>query len=202
METINVLINGNQFYASADQALLPYAQLLFGALKNIPEQSIRDGYRIEIGFSLFTCLQVEGGYRIVAPDYTDDPLRNTTKDLTLALWILYQQAGLLKKCNLGGVATRFDDGIVVAKGALDSPTVSLQRYEDLGKGASGWCVEAVGENAEPVPAESYESLYAYELLQIRPALLKVLALPYHYLAVMDDEQIHAILNENDENIWE
>lgn len=63
-------------------------------------------------------------------------------------------------------------------------------------------MEAVGENAEPVPAEGYESLYAYELLQIRPALLKVLALPYHYLAVMDDEQIHAILNENDENIWE
>lgn len=206
METTNVLINGNQFYASADKALLPYAQLLFGALKNIPEHQIRDGYRIEIGFSLFTCLQVEGGYRIVAPHYTVDPFRNTTEDLTLALWILYQQAGLLKKCNLGGVATRFDDGIVVAKGALDSPTVSLQRYDDLGKGASGWCVEAVEESADATPqtvaAEGYESLYAYQLLQLRPALLKVLVLPYHYLVVMDDEQIHAILNEKNENIWE
>lgn len=202
METTKVLINGNQFTVSADAALLPYAKLLFGAIKNIPESQIRDGYRMEIGFSLFTCRKAEDGYRIVAPHYTDDPLRNTTEDLTLALWILVQQARVLKKCAVDGVATRFDDKIVTAKGALDSTVVSLQRYDDLGQGASGWCVEAVGEGGEPVPAEGYESLYAYELLQIRPALLQVLALPYHYLVVMDEEQIHAILNENDKNIWE
>lgn len=206
METISAVINGNKFSVSADEALVKYSRFLFGTLERIPQSAIKDGYRTEIGFSVFICQKVDDGYKIVVPHYVDSPFNHTTDDLTLALWILVEQTKMLRICKLDGVATRFDDEIVVAKGALDSQIISLQRYPDLGKGASGWCIEAVKENEDgtfhSVQASGYESIYAYQLLQMRPALMKILALPYNYLVVFDGDNISEIINENDESILE
>lgn len=204
METNSCIVNGVNFSVSADESLIPQAQVLFHAIKSIPIEKMRDGYKIEIGFSVFICIATNDGYKIVVPDYLNSPFLNTTDDLTIALWILFEQTELLNMYSLEGVATRFDDEIVIAKNTLENPTICLQRYSDLGKGASGWCVEAIEEKSDgkfqTVSTQHYESIYAYQLLQKRASLIKVLALPYEYVVVFDGDEITEILDENNKSI--
>lgn len=199
-------INGITYYLKVDQALAPYAQVLFNALKGIPANKMREGYRFEIGFSVFTCRYEGDGYQILAPDYSGSPFRDTTEDLTISLWVLLEQAQLLKKYGLSGSPTRFDDEVVVAENALESRIVCLQRYSDLGENTSGWCIEAVRENEdgsiEMVEAERYETMYAYQIMVKRSSLIKILAFPYDYVVVFDGEEISEILNSNNESILE
>ena len=204
MEFNTCIINGIEFSVRADESIISQAQLLFRAIKTIPVEKIRDGYKFEIGFSVFICTTTDDGYKIVVPDYVNSPFLNTTDDLTIALWILLEQIELLNMYGIEGVSTRFDDEIVIAKNALENPIISLQRYSDLGKGASGWCVEALEKKSDgtfkTIAAKEYESIYAYQLLKKRPALIKVLALPYDFIVAFDGDQISEILNESNESV--
>lgn len=206
MVTINDIVNGVKYRLSVDESLAPYCEVLFRALRSVPANTMRDGYKFEIGFSVFICVTEEDGYRILAPDYINSPFINTTEDLTIPLWIMFEQVELLNEYGVGGIPTRFDDEIVIADSALDSRIISMQRYSDLGKGASGWCIEAVQENEDgSMGTESttrYESIYAYQLLQKRASLIKALVLPYDYLVVFDGDEIGEILNENDVSIMQ
>lgn len=204
MEINKSIINGINFYVSADKSLISAVQVLFRAIEVIPIETVRDGYKLEIGFSVFIFIAVNDGYKITAPDYLNGPFFNTTDDLTIDLWILLEQTELLKMYGIEGVSTRFDDEIVIAKNALENSIISLQRYSDLGKGESGWCVEAIEEKPDEtfktIATKDYESFYVYQLLQKRPSLIKVLALPYEYLVVFDGDEINEILNEKNESI--
>ena len=51
-----------------------------------------------------------------------------------------------------------------------------------------------------VDTTEYESIYAYQLLNIRPSVLKALMLPYDYIVVIDEDDIIELLNEKDESI--
>ncbi len=92
----------------------------------------------------------------------------------------------------------------MAKGALEQPLISLQRFPELGACASGWCVEALEQTEDgsfaAVPAESYETVYAYELLKLRLDLVKVLLLPYDYMAFFNGQELVEILNEKNEGL--
>ena len=204
METNSCLINGINLYISADESIISQSQVLFQAIKTIPIEKIKDGFKLEIGFSVFIFSAVNDGYKIVVPDYLNSPFLSTTDDLTFDLWILLEQTELLKMYVIEGVSTRFDDEIVIAKNALENPIISLQRYSDLGKEASGWCIEAIEEKSDgtfqTVTTKDYESIYAYQLLQKRLSLIKVLALPYEYIVVFDGDEIIEILNEKNESI--
>ena len=205
MEIHSKTINGIKFFIKADNFLISQAQVLFRAIQSIPPDKIRDGYKIEIGFSVFICESINGGYKIVVPDYTNSPLLNTTDDLTIALWVLFEQTELLNYLRIDGVTTRFDDEIVIAKNVLEYPTISLQRYSDLGKEVSGWCIEAIEEKSDgifqTIEAKDYQTIYAYQLLQKRLSLIKVLVLPYEYIVIFNGDEINEILNEKDESIF-
>lgn len=200
METFTHTAGGIRFSLQADPALRMPAQMLLRSLESVPADEMKDGYMFEAGFSVFTCMAAEDGYQILSPDYADSPLINTTQDLSAALWVLLEQALLLKKCGIGGEPTRFDDEIVVAEGALESPLISLQRYSDLG--GSGWCVEAlaVEDGVCQTVSAPYSTIYAYELFAKRPALLRVLSLPREYFVVFEENSIADILNEKNESL--
>lgn len=57
---------------------------------------------------------------------------------------------------------------------------------------SGWYI---GPEDQARALGSYEAILVYQLLALRPALMKVLALPVGYLVVCDRNRIEAILNE-------
>lgn len=115
-----------------------------------------------------------------------------------------EQTTLLNEYKADGVPTRFDEEIVIAENALSSSLICLQRFSDLGKGASGWCVESIEKQQDDkyriIETKKYSSCYAYELLQKRESLIKALAFSYGYLIVFDTDNIVEILDENDINL--
>jgi hypothetical protein len=63
------------------------------------------------------------------------------------------------------------------------------------KGDSGWYIGEVDQ-----PQNELKAIYSYQLLPLRPALLKVLALPVGYVVVFENDRIEAILNEQNEQL--
>lgn len=202
--TLNININCVKYFANADESIIPKANILFNSIKSIPANDFKNGYKLEIGFTVFIFLSEKDGYKIVVPDYLNNPFFNTTDDLTIALWILSEQIELLEKYNISGVPVRFDDEIVTAVNALENSLISLQRYSNLGKNASGWCIESIGKKEDgsfyTIETKEYKTIYAYELLQTRPELLKILVMPYEYFVVINDETVIEILNEKNESV--
>lgn len=196
-------INNIKYRFCVEEMLYPQVKHLLRAIETISKEELHNGYIIEVGFSLFILSETSEGYDITVPDYAGNPFADTTEDLTIAMWIQSEQTDMLRTYKLAGESLRFDDKIVVAKSSLEKPQISLQRFPDLG--GSGWCVKAIEKDADGSyqneNTEEYKVYYAYQLLQIRPALLKALVLPYDYIVVFDKEDIAEILNEKNESIF-
>lgn len=202
MKTYTSEINGIKYSLCVEEPLYSEVQSLFQAMKTIPQGKLKNGFKLQIGFSVFILVETAEGYQIVTPDYTNNPFLETTEDLTLALWIQSEQTDLLRLYHLTGETVRFDDKIVVAENVLQKEQISLQRFTDLGE--SGWCAGEIkkGEDGKyfNVTANAYESYYIYQLLKIRPALIKALVLPYEYIVVFEGDNIIEILNGQNESI--
>lgn len=202
MNTYTQEMNGIKYSIKVDDALYFQSQLLWKTIQDIPADEIKDGFKIEIGFSLYILQKSESGYDVVAPDYESTPFSEVTEDLTLAFLIQMEQLELLQKCRINGESIRFDDEIAVAKDSIVKPKICMQRFRELG--GSGWCLNEISQSEDGsfinVETGEYESIYAYQLFNMRPSLLKVLMLPYDYLIVLDGDDIVEILNENDESI--
>lgn len=202
MNTYAKDINGTRYSIKVDDTLYFQSQVLWKAIQDIPVDKLKDGFKIEIGFSVYILLKSEIGYSVVSPDYETTPFSEITEDLTLAFLIQMEQLALLQKYHINGETIRFDDEIAVAKDSITKPQICMQRFRDLG--GSGWCVNEISQSEDGkffnVNISEYESIYAYQLLNIRPSLLKILMLPYDYLIVFDGDDIVEILNEKDESI--
>lgn len=202
MNTYTKEINGIRYRMKVDEMLYSQSGLLWKAIQESPVDRLKDGFKIEIGFSLYILQKSGDGYDVVSPDYEENPFSALTEDLTLPFLIQMEQSGLLQKYHVKGEAIRFDDEIAIAKGVIAKPGICLQRFRELG--GSGWCVNGISQGGDGSfsndEAEAYESIYAYQLVKLRPALLKVLMLPYDYIVVFDGDAIVEILNENDESV--
>lgn len=202
MQTYIEEIDGLKYKFCVEELLYSQMQPLLSTIKEIPKGELHNGYKIEVGFSLFILLETSEGYDIVVPDYVGNPFTNITEDLTIAMWIQLEQTDMLRQYKLSGKSIRFDDKIAVAKNALENPHISLQRFSDLG--GSGWCIKAIEKDAagnyKNTDPDEYEAYYAYQLLQVRSALLKALLLPYEYIVIFNEEEIVEILNEKNESI--
>lgn len=202
VKTYTQEMNGIKYSIKVDNALYCQSQLLWKTIHDIPIDEIKDGFKIEIGFSLYILQKSESGYDVVAPDYESTPFSEVTEDLTLAFLIQMEQLELLQKYHINGESIRFDDEIAVVKDSIFKPKICMQRFRELG--GSGWCLNEISQREDGsfsnVESDEYESIYAYQLLNMRTSLLKVLMLPYDYLIVFDGDDIVEILNENDESI--
>ena len=202
MTTYTKEINGIKYTIKVEDMLYFQSQVLWRAIYDIPVDRLKDGFKIQVGFSLYVLRKMASGYCIVTPNYETTPFLEFTEDLTLAFLIQMEQLETLRKYRINGETIRFDDEIAVAKGSLVKPKICLQRFRDLG--GSGWCVNEIMQNKNGqflnVDTSEYESIYAYQLLNIRPSILKLLMLPYDYIVVIDENDIIEILNEKDKSI--
>lgn len=195
-------INGTIYTIKVDDSLSFQSQILWKAIQDIPANKLRDGFKIEIGFSVYILRKNEIGYSVVSPNYETTPFSEITEDLTLAFLIQMEQLTILQKYHMNGERIRFDDEIAVAKNSIAKPQICMQRFRDLG--GSGWCVNEISQSEDGtffiVDASEYESIYAYQLLSMRPSILKILMLPYDYLIVLNGDDIVEILNDKNERI--
>ncbi|PEC84647.1 hypothetical protein COK00_03725 [Bacillus cereus] len=202
MKTIVKNIGGKNIIATAEEHLSPQIEKLLYLLTKVEDNKLVDGFSIQVGWSIFILSKCEDGYRIIVPDYTKNPFKDTTEDLTIALWVQLEQVHCLRQLNIDGEMIKFSDKIVTAKNVLQLDEVYLQRASDFEKGDSGWYIGPVDETEETEETEDeLEAFYAYQLLKIRPSIIQVLALPYEYLVVFEKDKIKAILDDNDVDVW-
>lgn len=200
MQKYGKKINSIQFTLSADASLEAQAHTMFQILGEIDPRKFKDGYTIQAGFTVYTCQEVPGGYAIFAPDYFNDPFHMMTDDLTQAFQIQHDQVQLLRSYNVEGVETRFDSKVVARKGVLAQSAIYLQRGRTDSPNDSGWYIGPRDRGTTPPDVGDLEAFYGYELVSKRSGLVKLLALPYDFLAVVDGDSIVAILNEQDESV--
>ncbi|MBC1800338.1 immunity protein Imm33 domain-containing protein [Listeria booriae] len=198
MEKFSKKINDKNIIIEAEKELKPQAELLFQVLSNIDSDKLIDGYAIQVGWTVYFLREIEAIYQLTAPNFSTNPFEDETTDLTVALWIQLQQSHFLRKVNVDGETIKFSDKVVVAKNILQKSDIYLQRSDGQEKGDSGWYIGAVNEVDD---TDELEAFYAYQLLKIRPELIKVLALPFEYMVVFNNDEIKAVLDAEDNDIW-
>lgn len=187
-------IGGKLFRVNSEEYLREQAEALLEIIGNIESSKLKDRFKVQVGWSIFTIVEDSAGFNIVAPDYSRNPFCESTDDLTISLWIQLEQGTLLNKLKLDGEMISFQDKIVCAKGVLSLDNIYLERSKEYEKGDSGWYIGPVDES---IATDELESYYAYQLLKIRPAIIKTLVLPNGYMAVLDKDELKAVLDEND-----
>lgn len=198
MKKFEKVVMGKTITAIAEKELEPQIENLFAILEQVDSNKLSDGFSIQVGWSVYY-LQGKGNgeFKLTAPDYSKDPFKDTTEDLTLALWVQLEQGHFLRKLKVDGLTTKYSDKIILTKGVLELEEIYLQRSGEVEKGDSGWYIGPVEDNDT---AELY-ALYAYQILKIKPEIIQVLALPNEFMVVFEGKEIKAVLNEGDEDIY-
>ncbi|CAM3982895.1 hypothetical protein BAQ48_17870 [Bacillus luti] len=196
MKTIIKNIGDKNIKAKVEEPLSFHVETLFNLLSNV-EDKLADRFSIQVGWSVYSLYKYEDYYQIITRDYTKNPFKDTTEDLTIALWVQLEQSHCLRRLNIEGELIKFNDKIVIAKNVLQQEEIYLQRSSGCDEGDSGWYIAPINEEV----SGELETIYAYELLKMKPAIIQVLALPYNYLVVFEKDEIKSILNESDIDIW-
>ncbi|NTU33131.1 hypothetical protein HPY27_23505 [Brevibacillus sp. HB1.1] len=193
-------IHNRTFVVTCKEFLVKQADFLLDVFADVEDETgpIKNGAKIQVGWTILLVFERDGYMEIVAPDYDENPFSETTSDLSVSLVVQMAQNNCLQTVRAEGEAALFQDKIVVAKGAFEQEHVYLQRAEDVRKGDSGWYLGPVEGEVESDQLESY---YVYQLLKLRPSLLQALALPRGYIVVFQGDLIEAVLDEHDENVW-
>lgn len=198
MKKFEKSIMGKTIIVTAEKELEPQVEILFDILEQVERNKLIHGFSLQVGWSVYYLHEREtGNFILTTPDYSKNPFEDITEDLTLALWVQLEQGHFLRKMNVDGLSIKFSDKIILSKGVLELEKIYLQRNGDVEKGDSGWYIGPIEDNNTELYA-----LYAYQLLKIKPEIIQVLALPNDYMVVFEGNEIKAVLNENDVNVFE
>ncbi|KZE37802.1 hypothetical protein AV656_09750 [Bhargavaea cecembensis] len=198
MKKFEKMIKDKTIIATAEEELEPQVGILFTLLEQIEEKELINGFSLQIGWSVYYLYEREtGDFILTTPDYSKNPFEDITEDLTLALWVQLEQSDFLRKIDVDGLSIKFSDKIILSKGVLALEKIFLQRNGEVEKGDSGWYIGPVEDDS----TEELYALYAYQLLKIKPEIIQVLALPNDYMVVFEGEEIKAVLNESDVDVY-
>ena len=157
-----------------------------------------DGSTFEIGWCVLKVSLVDKQLELQEPDYTTNPFINYKSDISASLRVLLAQNELIQRTNAIPCSARFDERIVIRKGCLSEARLYMERSNPTGND-SGWYISKAGEQSTPAPSD-LESIYSFELLSLRPALLSCLLMPPGWLVVWQGNKIEAIVNADDQVI--
>ncbi|MCE5170384.1 hypothetical protein LQV63_13795 [Paenibacillus profundus] len=193
-------IGTRTFHVTCKEELAVAADSLLQIFEELEQEEghLKDGANIQVGWTILHLSQRGEDVAVMAPAYDKNPFVDKTDDLTASLFVQLQQNYCLQRLQLEGEAACFQDKIIAAKGVMDTERVYLERTQNGGDGDSGWYIGPVDG---AVKDEDLEAYYIYQLLHLRPSLLQVLALPRGYMAVYDGDEIEAVLDAEDVNVW-
>ena len=200
MISVKKNINGIILEATVEDGFEVNAKAFLGVFENIDLKNIPDGYKIQIGWTVFILADTpEGTKKILSPDYTNNPLKNLSEDLTLAIQIQEKQFEFLSAFKLKGEPTVFYSKIVCAKNVLEADKIYLHRTQKADKYDSGWYIGFADARKTPSPDE-LESIYAFELLYKKPSFVQFLLLPTDWMIVIENNSVIVVVNPDNENI--
>lgn len=155
---------------------------------------LKDGSVIEFGWAPLN-LRADGPNLVICePDYKGD-INQFVPLVDQTLGVLMDQAIVLKAVGISGVAAKYNQAVVLKRGALQSNHLYLHRRDPVNAEDSGWYIGPADDLAPPDDANLY-ALRVYELLSLLPSFMKVLALPYNYLVEFNGDEIKAIFDDH------
>lgn len=199
MKEYSRVIGNKTIKAIADETLSIFVESMLKAFDDIDVDSIVDGYKIQFGWSIFTLLEEGSDFYVVAPDFSSNPFEEYDKNISLSLAILRSQISFTQSMSIEGEVTSFQDKIIVGRGVLEEEKIYLERREKAFDNDSGWYI---GPQEGEVSEDELEVIHAYSLIDERPELIQVLNLPIGYMAILDGETIQAIVNADNEKVWD
>jgi hypothetical protein len=155
--------------------------------------ALHDGSRIQFGWSVLTISSEESGLRVCEPDFDGDPFTGLSPALDTTLQVTQEQTAVLQENSATGADARFDQVLVVVKGALETDAIFLTREEAVDADDSGWRIGKLDDLENPAPDQEVESLHVFELLKRRREIMPLLALPRRYGAIVDRGMILSIV---------
>jgi hypothetical protein len=172
-------VDGRALIAICAAGQEPLARDLLESWARLAARSpLTAGVRLRFGWSTLTLRDdAAGGLLICEPDFDGRAEADVRPSVAATLAIVLQQVTLARRVGAVPADTAFDDDVIVRRGALDGTQVDLYR-EEPEPGDSGWRVLRL--DAPSTNPSDFEALPAHRLLQLRPALVPVLALPSGY----------------------
>jgi hypothetical protein len=191
---------GKKIIAHCDANLLVQAEWLLEQVWQIGIKKgfLKNGETIQLGWTVIKIKEVNNEFILCEPNFTENPFETCIESVNISLITLAQQSDVLNKLQILGEPTLFSDKVIYSDDCLSQEKIYLERQSDVSKGDSGWFIGSVSESSKK---SELKAMYAYQLLLVRPELLSVLSLPKDYIAVFNKSTIEAILNENNQNIW-
>lgn len=198
----NKNIDGRNVIVHCNEALSTQAEFILDIIEEEQKKKdvLQNGYKIQIGWSLYFIIKSDDSFILNTPDFSKDPFADITNDVSAALLVQMQQNDILRHTKTQGTPVSFQDKLIILKDALNSQNIYFVR-EELKQGDSGWYLGLLNDDESGNRTEQdYISIYTYQLLELKPQLLKLLALPVGCIAVIKNNEIFEIVDSNNMKI--
>lgn len=197
-------ISGNCLTFQCHESLQLQAEWLLDLVKSLVQDSgdevLRDGYRFRVGWSMLTIMQRGiGSYVLLEPDFADDPFHGVRDNLGCTLSVHAEQSDFSSMIGVDPTITSFQDKVIYSKSCVRARRIYLERRRPRATD-SGWFIGINGAD-NPNHEEELTACYAYELLWLRPEVMKVLQLPPGYLVAFDGVEIESVLAADNETVF-
>ncbi len=197
-----IALEGSTLVASCTEAFSEHAawllNLLRGEMTEPGGPTLRDGLRIQVGWTKFTMVQHGDRYSVCEPDFSTDPHEHLREDISVSLGVMLEQNLWSKTLNAPLNPAYYAEIVILQKCCLESERIYLERRRPNGHD-SGWYV-GMTEGGRPAEAD-LEAREIWTVLRDRPALIQFFALPAGFLVIMERDQAISIANENNETVY-
>jgi hypothetical protein len=124
--------------------------------------------------------------------------QNFVPSVAVTLRVLDEQARVIQLVRAQPHATRYDETVRIDKRAWDAPKVMVTRLPTKTPKDSGWYIMPDETEASPHPDE--QSMTAGKLATLRPAWMKVFALPPKYLTTFEGDRLVEVYDEESRQV--
>ncbi|OYN89433.1 immunity protein Imm33 domain-containing protein [Parenemella sanctibonifatiensis] len=177
------------------------AQSLLGVFEG-QAANLRDGYILQFGWGPIF-LESEGeALRLTTPDYAGDAENDRTQDLTGAIRIQVSQMWLPSASGVRPQEMHFHKEILIQRGWEEMEDFEASRQPSRHEIFSGWFISDTSERDEPYPHDDILKVPAWQVVQRRPMLAQVLAMPDETLTILLDGEVdRVVLLRGDDSEW-
>ena len=154
---------------------------------------IRAGYRFRFGWSMFTLVGDAGALVVCEPDFDGDVLHDVRPRIDVSLDVIVRQVAALRRAGAPPADVRFDDALIVERGALAADDLAMLREAPARAGDSGWRLMRASRSRESLKDADVEGLRVFELLSRRPVALSAAAFPTGYAVVIIGDRVVSVM---------
>ena len=195
-----IIVNFDEHLSNLVDWLLEYMTRTFSN-----SNELKDGFKIVLAWSALTLRCNDSGDLVLCePDFSKNPFQDEVDNVNCSLLMQSLQLGLTRDLNESPLFTSFQDSIIIRKGCFEFSELYMIRNEpNKEKQDSGWYISTRElEHSKEYPTSSdYESVYAFELIKYKPALLEALGLPIGFFVTSNNNQIETISNADNEEVF-